>query len=285
MKVLKLSPSYFCGLLALGFAICLVQTTAAQTVFHYDYSDAVLPDVFDGGGAGNDATAGPLAIISDDIPTVGVPGGAGDKSFDSSDPTAVRENQSGAFTNEISLLDNDNIEAAGGFTYETWFKWNGGGAVNSIIDYAGTDKLVIDQRQGATTSLAMRLDPNDYTIGDAVAGQWHYVAFVLDTSGNSQVDETISGTATAYFDSLEPISLGEVTKSAFGDSLARSIGVGQHPIGFDLDFFDGSVFETRVSLGALGPSELQFVPEPSSCIILAFGLVGLLSCGWRRRIG
>ena len=38
----------------------------------------------------------------------------------------MRANQAGAVTNAISLLDNDNIEAAGGFTYETWFKWNGG---------------------------------------------------------------------------------------------------------------------------------------------------------------
>ena len=75
------------------------------------------------------------------------------------------------------------------------------------------------------------MDPNDLAIGDAVAGQWHYVAFVFDTQGNTQVDNTITGNATAYFDSLEPIALGEATKSAFGDSLARAIGVGQHPIG------------------------------------------------------
>ena len=59
--------------------------------------------------------------------------------------------------------------------------------------------------------------------------------------------------------------------------LARPIGVGQHPIGFDLDFFDGSVYETRVSLGALGAGELLYIPEPSSCVTLALGLAALLS--------
>ena len=71
----------------------------------------------------------------------------------------------------------------------------------------------------------------------------------------------ITGNATAYFDSLDPISLGEMTKSDFGDSLVRPIGAGQHPIGFDLDFFDGSVDETRVSLSALGSNELLSIPE------------------------
>jgi hypothetical protein len=261
----------------------LVQSTSAQTVFHYNYSASALPDIFDVSGSGNDAVAGPLAVLSNDVPTNGVPAGSGDVSLDSSDPTAVRANQAGAVTMGSSLLDNDLIEAAGGFTYETWFKWNGGGAVNSIIDYAGTDKIVIDQRNGASTTVAMRMDPVDLAIGDAVAGQWHYVAFVFDSSGNSQVSDTIAGNATAYFDSLEPINLGAVTKSAFGDSLIRPIGIGQHPIGFDLDFFDGSVYETRVSLGALGANDLLFVPEPSSYLTLTLGLVALLSLHRRRR--
>ena len=71
---------------------------------------------------------------------------SGNASLDSSSPDAAQANQAGAVTSNISLLDNDLIEAAGGFTDETWFLWNGAGAVNSIIDYAGTDKLVIDQR-------------------------------------------------------------------------------------------------------------------------------------------
>ena len=281
MRLKSIALVSVCGLF---FVATLIRPVTAQTVFHYSYSSATaLPVIQDQSVAGNDATAGVLAALSTDVPTVGVPAGSGDRSFDSSDPNAVNGNEAGAFTDANSLLDNDLIEAAGGFTYETWFKWNGGGAVNSIIDYAGTDKFVIDQRQGATTTLAMRLDPNDLAIGDAVAGQWQYVAFVFDSSGNSQVDDTITGNATAYLDSLDPIPLGEITKSAFGDSLVRPIGVGQHPIGFDLDYFDGSVYETRVSLGALGSNELLFVPEPSSCVILVLGLVALLSLGTRGR--
>lgn len=254
----------------------------AQTVFHYSYStDAPLPAIADQGAAGNNATAGPLAVLSTDIPTIGVPAGAGNASFDSSDPSTVRANQAGAFTDAASLLTNAAIEAAGGFTYETWFKWNGGGAVNSIIDYAGTDKLVIDQRAGATNTLAMRMDPVDIPIGEVNANEWNYVAFTLVTAGNSVVDGTITGLAFAHLNDLTTIDLGEATKSGFGDSLARSIGVGQHPLGFDLDYFDGSVYETRVTLGPLLGDQLLYVPEPTSCFALFSGIV-LLAARRRR---
>ncbi|MCA9264366.1 MAG: hypothetical protein KDA60_10980 [Planctomycetales bacterium] len=262
-------------------AVSMAVQAQAQTVFHYNYSATLLPDIFDVGGVGNNATAGPLAVISTDIPTVGVFPTAGLHSLDSSDQTAIRANQAGAVTTAVSLLTNDLIAAAGGFTYETWFKWNGAGGVNSIIDYAGTDKLVIDQRNGASTTLAMRMDPNDLVIGEAIPGQWQYVAFVFDTNGNAVDAGTITGTATAYLDGLDPINLGTATKSNFGDSLVRPIGIGQHPIGFDLDFFDGSVFETRVSLGALSPGELLYtVPEPSCGVTL---LIGAVLLGFRKR--
>jgi hypothetical protein len=265
----------------LALLVC-VPFAHAQTVFHYNYSAVVGTDVFDIGGAGNNAVLGPAAVISSDAPTEGVPSVVGLNSLDSSDNAAARANQAGAVTTAVSLLDNDRIETAGGFTYETWFKWDGAGGVNSIIDYAGTDKLVIDQRNGASTTLAMRMDPVDLPIGNVTAGQWHYVAFVFDTSGNTQVGDTITGQATAYFDGLEPISLGTATKSGFGDSLVRPIGIGQHPIGFDLDFFDGKVFETRVSLGALAPSQLLYVPEPCSAIAITLGAL-MLGLGSRRR--
>ncbi len=263
-------------------AVAMGTVHAQSTVFHYSYStDNALPTIVDQSAAGNNATAGPLAVLSTDVPTIGVPAGSGNASFDSSDATAAQDNQAGAATDAVSLLTNAAIEAAGGFTYETWFKWNGAGAVNSIIDYAGTDKLIIDVRDGASTTLAMRMDPNDLAIGEVNANEWNYVAFVFDTTGNTVVDGAITGQATGYLNSLAPVDLGEATKSSFGDSLARSIGIGQHPIGFPLDYFDGSVYETKVSLGALGPNELQFVPEPGSLLMLVSGM--LLLSMWRRR--
>ncbi len=118
---MRLKPIALASFFSLLFFVILIQPTTAQTVFHYSYSSAtVLTDIQDQSGSGNNATAGPLAALSTDVPT-GVR--AGDRSFDSSNPSAVNGTEAGAFTNANSLLDNDLIEAAGGFTYETWFKW------------------------------------------------------------------------------------------------------------------------------------------------------------------
>ncbi|MEM7315290.1 MAG: LamG-like jellyroll fold domain-containing protein [Planctomycetota bacterium] len=256
----------FTHTLTIAVILVAANLASAQTVFHYSYNASdPFPTIVDISGAGNNAFAGELAFLSTDVPTTGVPAGSGDRSFDSSDPTAIQGFESGAVTDQILLLENFDIEAAGGFTFETWFKWNGGGAVNSIIDYAGTDKFVIDQRFGASTEMAMRMDPVDYPLGEVTAGEWHYAAFTFDSTGNT-VDGNlaIEGLATGYFDGLTPIDLGVATKSDFGDSLARPFGIGQHPIGFDLDYFDGTVYETRVSLGALSPEELLFEGGPLS---------------------
>jgi hypothetical protein len=110
------------------------QFTRAETVFHYSFGTLrPLPNVPDQGPGGHEGTAGPLAALSSDVPTVGVPAGSGNASLDTSNPAAVQANPAGVVTDDVSLLDNDLIEAAGGFTYETWFKWRGNGTVNSII--------------------------------------------------------------------------------------------------------------------------------------------------------
>ena len=256
------SKIFFCTVAIFAATFSFVNdSSAADPVFHYSFdSSTSLPTITDQSSAGNNALAGEIAALSTDIPTVGVPAGSGDRSFDSSDLTATIDFQAGASTDNILLLSNDQLETAGGFTYETWFKWNGAGSVNSIIDYAGTDKLIIDQRFGATTLLQMRLDGCcDLDIGEIVAGEWNYVAFTMDTTGNSvTVDGTIDGIATAYLNGVTPIDLGPITKGSFGDELQRPIGIGQHPIGFDLDYFDGLVYEPRVSLGVVPVEDLLF---------------------------
>jgi hypothetical protein len=100
----------------------------------------------------------------------------------------------------------------------------------------------------------------DLPIGDPILEEWHYVAVVFATGGkDANADGTVTGTVTVYFDGTEPVGVYDnITKDNFGDSLVRSIGVGQHPNGFAADFFDGLVFEPRVSLGALPPDELLY---------------------------
>jgi hypothetical protein len=178
---------------------------------------------------------------------------------------------SGVVTNAALLLSNGVIADEGGFTMECWFRWNGAGQVNSIIDYAGTEKLVLQRAgDGNQRILVMRFDSGfgDVDVGPVGPGEWHYVAMVFDTAGAPLNDNgSITGTVTLYLDGLEPVGTVEgVTKATFGDSLVRGIGVGKHPVGFVGDFFDGLVFEPRVSLGAIQPEDLLFqensVPRP-----------------------
>jgi hypothetical protein len=246
----------------------------AQTVFRYSFfDDTALPAIPDQGPAHNDATAGPLALLSADIPTEGVPGDAGNASLDTSTP-ATQATPSGAVMANTLLLSNAEIAVAGGFTMECWFKWNGAGNVNAIIDYAGTEKIVIPTDSPVPGLVQMLISGTGaIPIGVVAAGEWHYVAVVFDTEGQPlNTDGTINGVVRTYLDGLAPMSVATgAMKDNFGDSLVRGIGIGQHPLGFDLDFFAGLVFEPRVSLGALSPEDLLLeatVPAAPSPIFL-----------------
>ena len=77
----------------------------------------------------------------------------------------------GIITDATVLLSNDLVATYGGFTYECWFKWNGAGVVNSVIDYAGTEKIVVDVNTGdvdGNRTVEMRWNSNaglDVTVG------------------------------------------------------------------------------------------------------------------------
>ena len=232
-------------------------------VFHYSFSSGTsLASIADQSGAGNSATAGPLAVLSSDVPAAHVPPTAGNRSLDSSDPSATDGNPSGALSSALQSLANSTVQAAGGFTMECWFQWKGGGAINSIIDYAGTEKIVLEQEGDGVRQVQMKIDGNTVaTLGGVSPDAWHYVAIVFDTSGSDVApDGSLTGTLLGYLDSLAPTAnQSNVTKSTFGDGLNRAIGIGQHPFGFDR--FDGLIFEPRVTLGALNPQDLLFVPE------------------------
>ena len=245
-RVLLLAAALFLGLFP-G-----VRLAAATTVFRYSvFSDGPFPAIPDSGAAGNDGTANANLCFSSDLPAGRFPMDSGDVAFDTGTKLG------GAVTNATLLLGNPAITAAGGFTMECWFRWNGGGTVNSIIDYAGTEKIVLDTR-GATPGL-VEFELNNalrFPIGVATPGEWHYVAVVFDTAGAAlNPDGTMPGTINFYFDDVHLTSEAAATKSTFGDGLDRAIGVGQHPLGFAADFFDGLIFEPRVSLGAVTPTD------------------------------
>ncbi|MFT4548483.1 MAG: hypothetical protein ACI9UA_005287 [Pseudoalteromonas tetraodonis] len=246
----------FCTVGLLAFAL---NASAATTVLHFRVSDSDEATVAGGTVPGidgsPDGTVAGVLTLSEDTPDTNVPSGAGNRSM--------------AFTNTQVItipgtqqLSHTAVIAEGGFTFETWFKWDGGGTLNAMIDYAGTEKFRILPETGVL-DMNFAQGSGLQVLANPTANEWHYVAAVFEHDGDPiSADLMISGTLTWYFDSSEPTGTAPVTKDDFGDSLVRTIGVGGHPLGFGADFHNGLMFETRVSLGALSSTELLFGGKP-----------------------
>lgn len=233
----------------------------AQTLIHYTlntnandenlYAEGLVPNA----GTLGSGIVSNIILLSTNLPTNGVPPGAGSFSIHC-------EGNGGILAPGTQQLNNTAIFNAGGFTYETWFYWAGAGDINAIIDYAGTQKLV--RPLSATGPEMEYYNTNDSPVYNVIAGaasnQWHYVAIVFTATGLDS-HTNVAGNFTYYLDTNAPTgSLSGVTISPFGDSLNRTIGVGMHPAGFASDYFNGYIYELRVTLGALPFYNLLFKP-------------------------
>src|SRR5579863_2407736 len=255
MKLLRLAPA----LLALAALSVLAPAARAaqQTLIFYQVNNTDAAQVASGsvpnlGTLGNGTFGGSGVTLSGDLPVNGVAAGYGSASI-------VCSGAGGILAPGTLQLSRTNIANAGGFTYEAWFKWNGGGNINAIIDYAGTEKLI---RPNSEPGPLMETDNATFSlIGAAASNQWHYVAVVF-TPTNSLSGDTISGKYTFYLDTNTPLAtVLNITLSSFGDKINRTIGVGTHPVpSFTTDFFNGLIYEPRVTLGALSANQLLFKP-------------------------
>ncbi|MGC6564581.1 MAG: LamG-like jellyroll fold domain-containing protein [Akkermansiaceae bacterium] len=232
----------------------------SETILHYQVSDADSDTVAAGTVPGVDGSedgqvAFGIVTLSEDIPSVGVPFSLGNRSLSFDGAAGINLPGTQQLLNSV-------LETEGGFTYEAWFRWGGGEVVNSIIDYAGTEKLV---RESALETASYRNNSAAplWDLGLAPQDEWHYAAVVFEPTGPVDAGGTITGNLSFYYDSTEATETVEaVTISEFGDSLNRTIAVGAHPLGFGGDFITGLIYEPRVSLGALEPDELLFSLEP-----------------------
>ena len=206
-------------------ALAMNPTASATTLLHYQVNESDAATVAGGivpgvdGSADGTVNAGSITLSSD-LPGM-IPVGGGDRSpaFDGS---------SGIILPGTQQLLNSVVEASGGLTMEAWFSFAGGGTVNSIIDYAGTEKLFrasADAGAGYRNNSAAPL----YLLGNTTGTEWHYSAVVFTPTSTVGGSGEITGYFTFYFDSLTPVFTETgVTISEFGDSLNRTIGVGTH---------------------------------------------------------
>jgi hypothetical protein len=260
--------SAFAAMIALG-----VPGADAQPVFEYNFPaswNGTGSVITDQSAAGNNGTFDGTLTLDSAVP----PGAA-------AGTQSINTSSGGILTGGTQSLNNAAVAAAGGFTYNVAFKWNGTdltsfGHTQKLIDYAGTESLHLVTTTGsASLQMVFANNAGAETIANSTTifpNTWYTVSLAFDATGRS-VDGSgaLSGWANMSVNG-SLVSSVEVTKGNYGDSLNRPIGVGQlgAPFGY-LVGFKGDLFDPTVNLG--------IVPEPSPTALL--GMFGGLAVAWK----
>jgi hypothetical protein len=264
MKAKKRSPKVFTPISAIAAGFALTATGAqAQTtpVFEYDFpASGAGPTITDQSSAGNNGSSD--GTIS--LDAVAPPGAAGGTQ-------SLNTTAGGVLTDNATSLANSAVAAAGGFTYNVSFMWNGTdsssfGHTEKIIDYAGTESLQLITSAGSASlqmSFGDDVGNESIPVSTTIApNTWYNVSLTFNTGTNTvDINGDISGIASMVVNGGVPIAAA-ATKGTYGDSLARPIGVGQlgAPFGY-LVGFKGDIYNPSVSLGV--------VPAPAAPYFLA----------------
>jgi hypothetical protein len=177
-------------------------------------------------------------------------------------------------TDNTLQLNNAAVAAAGGFSYDVSFLWDGThrsnwGSVQKILDYAGTESLQLVTSDGGQANLIMRFDDSQDVLSTVILPDtWYSVSVQFDTQGNT-VDGNgdLAGVVSMAINGGSPLSAA-ATKTKKGDDLVRGIGIGQLALANHLVYLDGLIYDPSVSLG------VTVIPEPTTLSLV--GLGGLL---------
>lgn len=266
----------------------LPSSTQAQLTPVFDYT---FPASWNGTGTTivDQSTAGNNGIVYNYSTTHGlalspnVPTGA------AAGTQSINGSYGGIVTSASGLLNNAAIAAAGGFTYNVEFNWSGAGltgfGVQKIVDYAGTESLQLgNYTQGiannTSATLEMTFNSTDVAVTDTIqANTWYDVTLSFDSAGNSIVNGGISGQVGLYVNGVL-VDSQAATKSSYGDSLDRPIGVANLGLHYkSLVGFSGDIYSASVDLGSAPVP----TPEPSTLALGALGGLGVLGMKWKAR--
>ncbi len=261
-------------------------------VFEYHFPESsdnlAAGSVVDSSTAGNDATTYGFTTAG---LSSNVPAGMTGSSIDCGTLTNVR----GVRTLESGIWDAQTVAQYGGFVMDVWFyATNPSGAMQDIITAdlnenirirSGKIHFNINNSTGSGVNIA--------TSWNAESDKWYHVVAVFDTKGNEAVYGSdpqrpaytgwyVPGDMYLYVGEeggdMEEIgkwegnSLTTLSDNKFEDT-DRPIGIGIHPSNENRNFA-GLIYDPKISF---------IVPEPSTLVLLATGLLGLICYAWRRR--
>lgn len=275
LLLLRRRRSFLTGKAAVAVGAALLagigSTARADVTPLFSYDASILPSgalttgttIVDQSSAGHDATVlhHPIAT-SNDVPT-----GFSGKSFDFYGTVAGASGDSGGLLSTIdkTLLKNDAVVAAGGFTMEVWFKTDGisNGNTGKVIDYGGYERIQFAGtfpagQNGGRGQLDLRLSNTAWRVGgngpDTDDDQWHHAIAEFKVTNGSNLASVV-GDISITVDGMTQTVVGAAKTNA-GDNINPSIGIGNRPtVGAGNaanttgDNFQGLMYQPKVFLG------------------------------------
>ncbi len=239
-------------------------TTVMQWGFDASSGNVTVP-VNDDSGTGNDATNllhGTAPVYSADIPTnTQFVTGIGSIDFTGTAGGLSTAASEGVGSGQGILAAAD-VAAAGGFTMEVWVKNavdnSSSGPAFALNMFGGHCLGVSDTDEGVKIGYFHGDNSNDllWTTDYTTSGSWTHLAVVLKTNDSdgkafTEVTSYVNGTA---------IYTGSVTLPWWLD---RATSVGNHQYG-DWGDLEGLVYEPRITLGALSPTEFMHLTNDAA---------------------
>ncbi len=158
-------------------------------------------------------------------------------------------------------------------------------SIMSWGDNSGGEKWNFRVQDGNGTDGAIRVEVNGgYVVGstDITDQEWHHVAAVWEDDGSPNVNDVL-----LYVDGVlegDSARQGQSIDTAIGKDVQLGRDHNNRRMMGWLD--DMRVYDEALSaaqIHALANPASAAVPEPSTCVLAALGLLGLSVVGWRRR--
>ena len=207
--------------------------------------------------------------------------------------------QLGGGSSRFELADSSDLKVTGAVTVSAWVKPTAtsnfglvagidqtGGSANDMYTLKTSGSATSSPRwdvvAAAGTGSNVSLDASDSltNFSAATADGWVHLAGVFDpgnfarlyVNGVLEAEDT-SAIPTAIQLTVTPFQIGHNASDSGSNALQAAVD--------DIQVYDQALSAADVALLFNNPGVV--IPEPSTVVLAAIGLLGLVGCGWRRR--